>query len=376
MLKIRFSKLVDEQERLLKHHTYIQLSKTFQKVIKISPLFPEPTGLVNITLQQPNVIYSLKKAFPSISFKNDNSRSPLQSSLQRVAYDLNSGIIELTSSSKGVHTITRKFFLPWSIRLVQQINYKTKKVNFIIGISPVSQSFQRFMWTFETSFLSRASSANRTSLLVVIFSNSKVTVTKKSIYAAASLTEMYKKKYPHVDIRTITTDEPPSWRTLLLRVSEIYLPYELVYIVTTLFDFSAQIIDTCISNSMEGLQVYFPMIFSPFDPVDYQKKRLMLPFATKLQIKNGDWLPPLHNIACVHVSDLINILNVAKIGTDISVLDVINNGGVGLKVFAAPDAGLVNMWRNGCNHDVTRPVSVFCDVFINSPICQCDHMIQ
>ncbi len=357
-LKLSLIKYTEEHKDILKHYNNIQLSKHF--ITKPLPLLPELTGIINITSIHNDEVYSASSG----------------STIRHVAYDFHKGILELMSS-QDIHTYTQKSFLPWSIHSIRQINYKTNKVNFVIGVSPISQTFQRFMWTFETTFLSRSNLAsNKTTtaaIVIVIFTQSIVsTINKKGLYSVTTLTEMYKKKYPYKEIRLISTDKQPSWYNLLTIVSQIYHPYQLVFIVTTRLDFSAHIINTCTMNTIEGSQVYFPMIFSPYDPISYHKKRLLFPYATKLVIQNGNWLPPSDNIACLYVSDLITLLQTVGSITGISLLDTINNNGrLGLKVFTAPEPGLVNIWREaGCSHG-DGPASVFCDVFIKSPLCQC-----
>ena len=374
MQRLKFSQLTKLHHSIIHHHA-VQLFNAFKPhrvPLRRLPLLAEGRGILNLSLVQPGCINSLNKVFPKLLL-NTKALHPLH----HIVNDVEKGIFKFkavsSSNGKSLISYTQKSFLPWSIKRLQQSTYKTEKINFVVGVPPVSQSFQRFMITFEMSFLSHRSTS-KVGLLVVLFSSSQVRVTKKSIFAVATLVEMYQHKYPYADIRIASTEEEPTWENLLLKSVEEYLPYELVFIATTNLDFSAQVSDNCLSNTVEGQQLYFPMVFSPFDPVEYQKNRLLYPYATKLRIKDGGWLPPLPNIACLYTSDLMSLLEARKSSfkhqADISLLELVNVVD-DLRVFSSPDPSLVHLWREGCNVEMTEASSAYCDVFSSSQMCQC-----
>ena len=374
--------LQDELYKTIQEHTYLQhhtkdLMKSFERLHGIHDW---PIGAVksskshkimNLSLTDGSWVYSYSEHFPFLSYR---SHHVIDHSSSHSFVDIDTGAMSIESreTEKGLD-VTEKHYslLPQSVFSISKHTYMISRVNFIIAVSPLSQSFQRFMVSFETTFLSRKVS-HQVSLLVVLFSNSQVTVTKRSVFAAATLIELYQTKYPHSDLRLRTTESDVTWSELLHQAVLEYSSYELLFIATTHMDFSPQFLNHCFSNTLEGQQVYFPSPFSPFNPTTYQRSRLLYPYATKLQINpdEGVWLPPLSNIVCIFSSDLSNILNVTQSHRQIDLLDRILSLKK-IKVFSSPDPGLVHLWREGCSEELLTSIKLYCDLFSYSPMCEC-----
>ena len=385
VLRKEFNETFNKYRSLLKYYDELSsLFKSFHGNRGSSQLIQDRGGFVNLSLIDPLMIYSKSRFFPKWMFESypllDHKMHHKQNTNTtsiHIAADLEHGINEfIVTKYKNKMDVTTKqmSLLPWMAVSIRKAIHLTDKVNFVIAVPSVSQSFQRFMLTFEMSFLSR-NSAHKVSLFVVLFSNSPISVTRKSVFAVATLIEMYQRKYPHTDIRIKSTEETTSWKQLLLLATEEYSPYEILFFANSHMDFSSQFLHHCLSNAVEGQQVYFPSIFTPFDPVKYQQSRLLYPYATKLRTssQDGTWLPPSSNTACIYTSDLKNILQnlrPPREKKDINLLQAALSMGF-LRIYSSPDPGLVHLWREGCSEDITSAVRGFCDIFSHSHLCVC-----
>ena len=244
---------------------------------------------------------------------------------------------------------------PPRITSMHSPNCGTIKVNFVVATPPVSRGFQRFMLSFENSFLAR-NPPELVSLLAILYSDGKFKKYDKDLFSVVTLLDLYKKKYPKADLRLITTRKPYSRKETIEITSKEYPTYELLFFADIHIDFSMQFIERCRMNAIENEQVYFPMIFSPYDPAEFHKSRILFPYSTKFKIseKTGAWMPESFHLVCVFNYDLVKVLNVNQNGEksekDWNLLSEFINYGQ-LKIFRAVEPGLVHLWQDGCKEE-------------------------
>ena len=235
-------------------------------------------------------------------------------------------------------------------------NCATIKVNFVVATPPVSRGFQRFMLSFENSFLSR-NPPELVSLLVILYSDGQFKKYDKDLFSVVTLLDLYRKKYPEADLRLITTRRPYSRKETVEIASKEYPNYELLFLADIHVDFSMQFVERCRMNAVENQQVYFPMIFSPYDPAEFHKSRILFPYATKFKIseKNGAWMPESFHLVCVFNYDLMKVLNEnqnedEESEEDWNLLNSFMEFGQ-LKIFRSVEPGLVHLWQDGCKEE-------------------------
>ena len=244
---------------------------------------------------------------------------------------------------------------PPRITSMHSPNCGTIKVNFVVATPPVSRGFQRFMLSFENSFLAR-NPPELVSLLAILYSDGKFKKYDKDLFSVVTLLDLYKKKYPKADLRLITTRKPYSRKETIEITSKEYPTYELLFFADIHIDFSMQFIERCRMNAIENEQVYFPMIFSPYDPAEFHKSRILFPYSTKFKIseKTGVWMPESFHLVCVFNYDLVKVLNINQNGEksekDWNLLSEFINYGQ-LKIFRAVEPGLVHLWQDGCKEE-------------------------
>ncbi len=278
--------------------------------------------------------------------------------LQRV--DPSRGIdyfLQLTDQSKSksefYHALRE--IEPPRVTSMHSPNCGTIKVNFIVATPPVSRGFQRFMLSFENSFLAR-NPPELVSLLAILYSDGKFKKYDKDLFSVVTLLDLYKKKYPKADLRLVTTRNPYSRKETIEIASKEYPTYELLFLADIHIDFSMQFIERCRMNAVENEQVYFPTIFSPYDPAEFHKSRIVFPYATKFKIseKMGAWMPESYHLVCVFNYDLIKVLNGNQGGEESEKNWNLLNEFIKynqLKIFRAVEPGLVHLWQDGCKEE-------------------------
>ena len=245
---------------------------------------------------------------------------------------------------------------PPRVTSVGEAAYKTTKVNFVVPTSPVSRAFQRFMMSFESGFLAR-NPPELVGLLVILYSDGSFRSYDKDIFAAVTLLDLYKKKYPQADIRLITTRRPYSRKESIELASIEYPTYELLFLADIHIDFSTQFLERCRMNAHEDQQVYFPAVFSLYHPADYYKERVRNPYATRFKIseQHGSWMHESFHLMCVYNYDLIEVL---QLGTNLkeSEWNLLNLfiEYKKLTIFRAMEPGLVHLWQDGCKEEQLR----------------------
>ena len=242
---------------------------------------------------------------------------------------------------------------PLQVTSVQPANYHTTKVNFVVPTAAVSKAFQRFMISFENTFLARTP-PELVGLFVILYSDGKVKKYSKNLFATTTLLRLYKKKYPTADLRLVTTDRPFSRKQSIELASRENPSFELLFLADIHVDFSHQFLERCRMNAIENNQVYFPAVFSPYNPSEFYKDRLLHPYAVRFKIaaEQGSWMHENFHLACLYNYDLARVLEGGRDlkERDWSLIDLVMKQS-GLRVFRGVEPGLVNLWQDGCTED-------------------------
>lgn len=254
-------------------------------------------------------------------------------------------------SSRFLHALREAE--PARVTSLDDANYKTTKVNFVIPTPPVSRAFQRFIMSFESSFLARKP-PELVGLFVILYSDGKFRHYDRDLFAVITLLDLYKKKYPEADLRVTSTRRPYSRKESIELASREYPTYELLFLADIHVDFSLQFLERCRMNALENHQVYFPAVFSPYDPAEFYKSRIRFPYATKFQIseEKGSWMHESFHLACTYNYDLVKVL---ELGEDLkesnwNLLNLFIQYGK-VTVFRSVEPGLVHLWQDGCKEE-------------------------
>ena len=234
-----------------------------------------------------------------------------------------------------------------------QANYKTSKVNFVVPTPAASKAFQRFMMSYETTFLARTP-PELVGLLVILYSDGKLRRYARNIFATTTLLDLYKRKYPDADLRLVTTNRPFSRKESIEISSREYPSFELLFLADIHIDFSLQFLERCRMNAIENQQAYFPAVFNPYNPGEFYKYRVMHPYAIRFQInkEQGSWMHENYHLACLYNYDLIQVLGLGRglKEREWSLIQLVLKYRK-LTVFRAVEPGLVHLWQDGCSEE-------------------------
>ena len=253
---------------------------------------------------------------------------------------------------------------PLQVVSVQPANHHTTKVNFVVPTAAVSKAFQRFMISFENTFLA-CTPPEQVSLFVILYSDGQVKKYSKNLFATTTLLQLYKKKYPNADLRLVTTDRPFSRKESIELASREHPSFELLFLADIHVDFSHHFLERCRMNAVENHQVYFPAVFTPYDPAEFNKDRLLHPYAVRFKItrEQGSWMHDNFHLACLYNYDLEKVLEMGRglKEREWSLIQLVLRQ-QRLRVFRSVEPGLVNLWQDGCSEELLASrEKVLCD---------------
>ena len=305
------------------------------------------------------VASDLESIVTTVSKKYGVESYPINSILQRV--DPQRGIdyfihaLERDSdgeySSKFMHALREAE--PLRVTSLEPANYHTSKVNFVVPTSAVSKGFQRFMISFESTFLAR-SPPELVGLFVILYSDGQVRKYSKNLFGTTTLLQLYKKKYPDADLRLITTNRPFSRKESIELASKEHPSFELLFLADIHVDFSHQFLERCRMNAVENQQAYFPAVFSPYNPSEFYRDRVLHPYAIRFRINEdqGSWMHENFHLACMYNYDLEQVLAAGRglKQREWSLIELVLRY-QRLHVFRAVEPGLVHLWQDGCSEE-------------------------
>ncbi len=257
------------------------------------------------------------------------------------------------ASTKFLHGLHE--LLPAQVTSLNAADYKSTKVNFVVATPPVSRGFQRFIMSFENSFLARKP-MEHVGMLVIMYSDGLLKAYDKDLFAVSTLITLYRNKYPEADLRLVTTKSKYSRIDMLKLASKELASYELLFLADIHIDYSMQFLERCRMNTLENKQVYFPAVFNPYNPSEFYKEKIMYPYATKFQLnkRRGSWMPNSFHLACVYNFDLMKVLNEgdmeenAEKEREWNLIDQFIHR-TKLHIFRSIEPGLVHLWQDSCN---------------------------
>ena len=305
------------------------------------------------------VASDLEDIVATISKKYGVETFPISSVLQRVdpQRGIDYFIHALERDGDGEYSSTFMHALreaePLRITSLEAANYQTSKVNFVVPTAAVSKGFQRFMISFENMFLAR-SPPELVGLFVILYSEGQVRKYSKNLFATTTLLALYKKKYPNADLRIVTTNRPFSRKESIELASKEHPSFELLFLADIHVDFSYQFLERCRMNAIENQQAYFPAVFSPYNPSEFYRDRVLHPYAIRFKINEdqGSWMRENFHLSCLYNYDLERVLELGRglKEREWSLIELVLRY-QRLHVFRSVEPGLVNLWQDGCTEE-------------------------
>nr|XP_057920860.1 chondroitin sulfate synthase 3 [Doryrhamphus excisus] len=216
-----------------------------------------------------------------------------------------------------------------------------RKVNILVPLSGRYDTFVRFMENFEEVCLIPKQNVK---LSVILVDNESYQDKGKHV----QLIKDYKKKYPKADLSVIPVTGNFSRGFALELGSSLSDNDTLLFFCDVDLIFNADALQRCRDNTVQGKQIFFPIIFSQYNPnIVYADKA---PRENKFVLtkKSGFWRDYGFGIACVFKSDLLKAggFDTSILGWGLEDVDlftkVIHSG---LEVLRSQEPGIIHIYH-------------------------------
>ncbi|XP_016055846.1 PREDICTED: chondroitin sulfate synthase 1 isoform X2 [Miniopterus natalensis] len=175
-----------------------------------------------------------------------------------------------------------------------------EKINILIPLSGRFDMFARFMGNFEKTCLI----PNQNVKLVVLLFNSDSNPDKAK---QVELMRDYRGKYPKADMQILPVSGEFS-RALALEVGSSQFTNEsLLFFCDVDLVFTAEFLQRCRANTVLGQQIYFPIIFSQYDPKIVYSGKVPSDNHFAFTQKTGFWRNYGFGITCIYKGDLVHV---------------------------------------------------------------------
>ena len=214
-------------------------------------------------------------------------------------------------------------------------------VHFLLPLAGRLEQFERFLKTFESVCLRNAIAVK---LLVLYFKDVAPGKTQYDMFIKLT------KRYPKVDLRWINMKGSFS-RSLALSMGASQFPKKsLLFFCDVDLDFNPSFIDRCRLNAIRGKQIYYPIVFSQYNP-ELAYRNVTVPDTSFYYSKDaGFWRLYAFGIACVYRSDLMAVggFDTTIQGWGLEDVDLYERyvSSSNYEVFRAIDPGLVHIYHN------------------------------
>ncbi|XP_028604235.2 chondroitin sulfate synthase 3 [Podarcis muralis] len=216
-----------------------------------------------------------------------------------------------------------------------------KKIHILVPLTGRYDIFLRFMENFEKTCLI---SKQNVKLAVILFNSDSGQDSSKH----TELINEYQKKYPMADMTVIPMSGVFSRGLGLEMASSKFDNDTLLLFCDVDLIFTPDFLQRCRANTIQGQQVYYPIIFSQYDPKVTHGGNPPADSNFVFTKKTGFWRDYGFGITCIYKSDLVNAggFDTSIQGWGLEDVDlftkVINSG---LKAFRSQEVGVVHVFH-------------------------------
>lgn len=253
-------------------------------------------------------------------------------------------------NDKSLQNIFRGGFLNLNFNFEEEDPVKSKIIHFILPLSGRYEVFRRFLQNYEEVCLT---SGEKTALLVILYRRE----TEDSFNRTIDLIEQLKYKYRSVSIDIIPVSGTFSRaKALNFGVSRLK-DDDLMFFVDVDIVFTESALYRIRANSLLGRQIYFPVVFSQYDPkVVYKGNRKQDTFA--INEISGYWRQFGFGIVSLYKQDYKSVggfnLSIQGWGKeDVDFYEKVVKSNI--KIFRAADKDLIHIYHDvECSKDLSE----------------------
>ncbi|XP_070543158.1 chondroitin sulfate synthase 1-like [Ptychodera flava] len=218
--------------------------------------------------------------------------------------------------------------------------YSKHTIHFVLPLAGRFETFKRFMENIERACLITKEDVK---LVIVLFK----TANNDQSLEIVKLIAVYQQKYPHTELRIVNAVGEFS-RGLALELGASQFPGDaLMFFVDVDMYFTAGFLNRCRQNTKQGQQVYYPEVFSQFEPkVVYPRKRSTSNII--INKESGIIRSYGFGIVCAYNGDVSHVggMDASIVGWGMEDVDLYNKFiKSNITVFRAPDVGLVHIYH-------------------------------
>lgn len=257
--------------------------------------------------------------------------------------DVNELVAAINSESQSFLSNSLKFLSSFQFleSTKEMWDQSQRKVNILVPLSGRYEIFVRFMENFEKVCLIPKQNVK---LSIILVDNEMNQSKGKHI----QLIEDYDRKYPKADLSFIPMTGNFS-RGLALELGSAQLDNNtLLFFCDVDLIFTADALQRCRDNTIQGKQAYFPIVFSQYNPKIVYAENNPRDNKFVLTKKSGFWRDYGFGITCVFKSDLLQAggFDTSILGWGLEDVDLftkmINSG---LKVLRSQEPGIVHIYH-------------------------------
>eukprot|EP00058_Branchiostoma_floridae_P011136 XP_002596624.1 hypothetical protein BRAFLDRAFT_78480 [Branchiostoma floridae] len=210
-------------------------------------------------------------------------------------------------------------------------------VHIIVPLTGRTASFERFMENYEKVCLQTNENAK---LLIILFKNSNEVENESE--QVKKRTSTYQLKYPKAYLKLITVDREFSRGFALDIGASQFTDNSLLFFCDVDIVFKQDVLQRCRSRSIAGEQVYYPVMFSQYDP------RFAYGDQSNTSNDSGYWRHSSYGMICLFGEDFSRSgkFNTTIRGWGLEDVDLCNKlVASGINIFRATDPGLVHVYH-------------------------------
>lgn len=179
-------------------------------------------------------------------------------------------------------------------------NLRDKVINFVLPLSGRFDTFRRFIRNFEDVCLKND---EHVTLTVVLFPSDKENTVQRILDTVRGLQKLY--TYARIDVVPVFENFARA-KALEIGASYSNEPDDLLFFIDVDMVFRSAALQRIRVNTVKGKTVYFPIVYSEFDPVVVYNKT-MSPDHFLINEDTGFWRQYGFGIASVYKTDLVQV---------------------------------------------------------------------
>ncbi|XP_069025109.1 chondroitin sulfate synthase 3-like [Embiotoca jacksoni] len=270
-------------------------------------------------------------------------------------------VAAINSESKSLSFLSNslKFLSPFQFYDSSRETWEPsqRKVNILVPLAGRYDAFVNFMDNFEKVCLTPKQNVR---LSVVLVDNESHRSRRRHL----QLLKAYNRKYPKADLSVVPMTGNFS-RGLALELGSSQLHnHSLLFFCDVDLIFSADALQRCRDNAVQGRQVYFPVVFSQYNPKMVYGEKAPRENKFVLTKKSGFWRDYGFGISCIFKSDLVTAggFDTSILGWGLEDVDLFTKLiHSGFKVLRSQEPGMVHIYHHvHCNTSLEQKQHKMC----------------